>query len=183
VLNIISIHSLRIFRFPVYAVVFCLLVLPHALRAQETNYKSYALLLYNFAKNTTYPSSSKTTYTFGVYGSSPVLLELQKLAKLKKVNNQTIVVKQINTPQEAAQCDLVFLPVNQSSKLRAVSEAIKNKPVLLVAERENYYLKGAAISFVVDDDDILRFDINTKTIKKQGLDVTPNLLQVANDVE
>ncbi len=160
-----------------------MLVLPFQLKAQETNYRSYALLLYNFAKNTTYPSSAKTTYTFGVYGSSGVIQELQKLAKLKKVHNLTIVVKQINTPQEATQCDQVFLPVNKSSAIKAIVEAIKGKPVLLVAERENYYLKGAAISFVVDDDDTLRFDLNTKTLKQQGLDITPSLLQVANDVD
>ncbi|MGL4597465.1 MAG: YfiR family protein [Bacteroidia bacterium] len=181
--NTIAINAVRKLRVPGFVVVLCMLMFPFQVKAQETNYRSYALLLYNFAKNTTYPSSAKTTYTFGVYGASPVLQELQKLAKLKKVHNLTIVVKQVNTPQEAAQCDQIFLPVNKSNQIKAITEATKGKPVLLVAERENYYLKGAAISFVIDDDDILRFDINTKILKQQGLDVTPNLLQVANDVD
>jgi hypothetical protein len=153
------------------------------LRFQEINYKSYTLLLYSFAKHIEWPyEQSKQAFVFGVYGQSPVYNELLEMARTKKVRGLAIKVKKISSPAEAVSCDIIFLPNNKCSEVKAINPLIENQGVLLVCERSGYCLKGGAISFAVDDDGALRFDINTKVCQSQKLKVNSQLIQIADRV-
>ncbi|MCU0436158.1 MAG: YfiR family protein [Bacteroidia bacterium] len=150
---------------------------------QEVNFKSYTLLLHSFAKNIDWPGETgKTTFVYGVYGKSKVYDELLNLARTKKVRNMNIEVRTLNTPAEAAACDIVFVPTSRSSSVKDIATQIKGKPVLMVCERSGYCLKGAAISFNVNEEGTLRFDINTKVCVQQKLVVRAQLLQIADRV-
>lgn len=150
---------------------------------QEINYKSYTLLLHSFAKNIEWPAeASRTSFVYGVYGQSGVYNELITLSKTKRVRNLPIEVRKLTTPAEAVNCDIVFIPAARSSVIKDVNVAIDKRSVLLVCERSGYCLKGGAISFTVDDDGALRFDINTKVCTEKRLRVSPQLLQIADRV-
>jgi hypothetical protein len=150
---------------------------------QEINYKSYTLLLHSFAKNIDWPGETgKTTFVYGVYGKSKVYDELVLLARNKKVRHMNIEVRSLTSPSEAASCDMVFVPSSRSASVKEIAALIKGKPVLLVCERTGFCLKGAAISFNVNDEGTLRFDINTKVCIQQKLVVRAQLLQIADRV-
>jgi hypothetical protein len=163
-----------------------LLVLPQlsaGVSYQEINYKSYSLLLHSFAKNIDWPDEmQRTTFVFGIYGKSKLYDELLLLTRTKKVRHMTVEVRTINTPAEALNCQLVFVPSSRSSAVVNINKVIGNKPVLLVCERTGFCLKGAAISYAIDEQGALRFDINTKTCAQQKLTVRPQLLQMADRV-
>ncbi|MGL5891149.1 MAG: YfiR family protein [Bacteroidia bacterium] len=165
---------------------FVLPVLLHTaagVRYQEVNYKSYTLLLHSFAKNIDWPNETgRATFVYGVYGHSKIYNELVALSRTKKVRNMTIEVRTINTPAEAASCDILFIPAQRSAAVKDINKAIGTKSVLVVCERSGYCLKGGAISFNVDDDGTLRFDINTAVCTQQKLKVRPQLLQIADRV-
>lgn len=153
------------------------------MRFQEINYKSYTLLLYSFAKHIEWPNEiGKQTFVFGVYGQSEVYDELLNMSKTKKVRGMAIKVKKISSPAEAVGCDIVFLPNNKSNEVKTINPLIESKGVLIVCERSGYCLRGGAISFAVDDDGALRFDINTKTCQAQRLKVNSQLIQIADRV-
>jgi hypothetical protein len=163
-----------------------LLVLPQlsaGMRYQEINYKSYSLLLHSFAKNIDWPDEmQRSTFVFGIYGKSKLYDELQMLTRTKKVRHMSIEVRIINTPADAANCQLVFVPSSRSSSVTEINKEIAGKPVLLVCERTNFFQKGAAISYSIDEQGALRFDINTKTCSQHKLSVRPQLLQIADRV-
>lgn len=153
------------------------------MRYQEVNYKSYTLLLHSFAKNIDWPNETgRSTFVYGVYGQSKLYNELQVLSRTKKVRNMNIDVKTINSPAEAVSCDILFVPAQRSAAVKDINKSIEGKPVLVVCERSGYCLKGAAISFSVDDEGTLRFDVNTAVCVSHKLKVRPQLLQIAERV-
>ena len=145
--------------------------------AQDANYKAYTVFLYNFIKYIEWPDQSND-FIIGVVGDSPIKKELFLLAENKKAKGKKIIVRTISTPDEASACNLIYIPSQKSSMLKPINEKVKGKPVLLVTEREGLAKKGAAISFTVDDDDVLKFEINKSVLELQNLKVTTLLVQL-----
>ncbi len=146
--------------------------------SQDADYKAYTLFLYNFMKYIEWPDATGD-FVIGVMGDSPINKELITLSETKKAKGRKIVVKVISTPEEAAGCSMVYIPSFKSSMLKLVFEKTKNKPVLIVGKREGLAKKGAGISFVIDDDDALKFDMNKSVLDSQSLKVANLLVQLA----
>lgn len=145
--------------------------------AQDADYKAYTLFLYNFMKYVEWPDATGD-FVVGVMGESPIKKELETLALTKKVKGKKIVIKTLLTVEDAAGCSMIYVPSAKNSMVKPLAEKTKSKPVLIVAEREGMAKKGAAISFVVDDDDSLKFDINKTVIDAQSLKIANLLIQL-----
>lgn len=170
-------RTLLKFHFAIIALAAMLVSKPAS--AQETNYKSYTLFVYNFMKYIEWPESTTGgDFILGVLGDSPIYKELDALAKSKKVKGRNIVVKKISTVDEARNCHLVYVPPGKSSMLKMLNEQVKDKPVLVVCEREGLAQKGAALSFVTLDDDVLKFDINKTAIEQHSLKIPSSLISL-----
>ncbi|MBI4930983.1 MAG: YfiR family protein [Bacteroidetes bacterium] len=146
--------------------------------SQDADYKAYTLFLYNFMKYIEWPNT-EGDFVIGVVGDSPIKQELTTLSENKKAKGRKIVVKIILTSEDALSCNMVYIPSSKSSMLKSIFEKTKTKPILIVGEREGLAKKGAAISFVVDDDDALKFDLNKSVMESQSLKVANLLLQLA----
>lgn len=143
-------------------------------QAQDVDYKAYSLFVYNFMKYIEWPDI-QGDFVVGVVGDSPVLKELETLAKTKKAKGRTIVIKKISTPDEALGCQLVYVCSSKSSMVKSLNEKIKGKSVLVVGEREGLAKKGAALSFITLDDDVLKFEINKSVLDQNKLKI-PSVL-------
>jgi hypothetical protein len=154
-------------------------------KAQEVNYKSYSIYVYNFIKYIEWPSSSKSSGTFsiGVIGDSPVYKELQQLAASKKANGQTILVKKFASIEEADYCEILYISSSKSNLLKKALEKTANLPTLVVAEREGLARRGAGINFVTLDDDVLKFEVNKKVIEDHSLKIPKILLTLGLSVD
>lgn len=145
--------------------------------AQEVNYKAYSLFVYNFMKYMEWPEeATKDGFTIGVWGDSPIMKELQAMAANKKIKNKPIVIKKLTSVDDVLACQMVYISSAKSNTLKTIKEKVKGKPVLLVGEREGLAAKGAALSFVTQEDDALKFDINKAAIKEQNLKIATALL-------
>lgn len=148
-------------------------------RAQDVDYKAYTLFVYNFMKYVEWPEAqSKGDFVVGVYGDSPIQKELQALAANKKLKGRNIVVKNLSKPEDIAACQLAYIPSSKSSIVKQFKEQLKDKPVLIVGEREGLAKKGAALSFVTMEDDALKFDINKKEIEQRQLKISSQLVNL-----
>ena len=145
--------------------------------SQDKDYKAYTLFLYNFMKYIEWPEEANE-FVIGIAGESPIQKELLALSEVKKIKGKKIVVKIISSAEEASSCSMVYIPSSKSSMLKLIAEKTKGKPVLIVAEREGLAKKGAAISFVVDEDDTLKFDLNKSALESQTLKAANLLIQL-----
>lgn len=145
-------------------------------RAQEVDYKAYSLFVYNFMKYIEWPpEQSKDEFVVGILGDSPIQKELETMAAAKKCKGKTIVIKKLTSVDESTNCQLLYVTSAKSSQLKTLSPLLKNKSMLLVAERDGMAKKGAHISFTTLDDDVLKFEINKKNIEAQNLKVSSAL--------
>jgi hypothetical protein len=159
-----------------------MLFAPALARAQTLNYKLASVFVYNFTKYVEWPANSKGgLFIIGVYGDSPMTVELNKFITSKHVGEQTIIVKVVSSVQEAGECNILFVPLTQSGKIKEISQAIKGKPTLTVTEKSGLIMKGACISIFLDEDDDYKtkFEVNKTTIADNGLQVALDLLQLA----
>ena len=123
-------------------------------------------------------ASTKGDFVLGIFGDSPIYKELQVIAGSKKIKGHSIIVKYILKPEEASGCQMVYITSPKSSVVKTLKEQMKDKPVLLVGEREGLAQKGAALSFVTLDDDALKFDINKKEIEQHQLKISSSLISL-----
>lgn len=152
-------------------------------KAQDIDHKAYTLFIYNFMKYFEWPENqSKGDFVISVMGDSPVYKELQTIASTKKLNGRKIIIKKCNTTEEALNSHLIFIPSSKSSMVKMFKEQAKDKPILIIGEREGLAKKGAGLSFLVTDEDELKFDINIKDIEQHQLKVAGSLIKLGNVV-
>lgn len=146
-------------------------------KAQEIDYKSYSVYVYNFIKYIEWPEASKKgDFVIGIIGDSPVIGELKKLAVSKKANGQTITIKKFSSIAEVSNCQILYISSSKSGTLKEALEKIKNMPTLLVTEREGLARKGAGINFVTMEDETLKFELNKKAIESHNLQIASVLV-------
>jgi hypothetical protein len=146
--------------------------LPFAL-AQNEMFK--ALFMYNFTKNVEWPADMRQgDFIIEVYGDSPVIGELEKVAASKKVGQQNIVVKKVDNAGDIGKCHILYLPTNKSGDFSAVLSKVEGKSVLLVTDKEGLAQKGACINYVLVGGK-LNFVINKGRFQKQGLQMASAL--------
>lgn len=153
-----------------------ILLLSAKVHCQVSPYKVQSLFIYNFTKHIKWPGSSPT-FTIGILGKSEMSTELSTSMKGKQVDGKAIEVKIIASPQDALNCQMVYVPASKSKEIVEVISTIGNKDVLVVTEND-LSDKGAAISFLTVDEK-LRFKINQDVLNKGGMQVSGGLLSLA----
>jgi hypothetical protein len=113
-----------------------------------------------------------------VFGKTKVFDELVK-QNGRQVNG-TVRVTQVDDIAALGTPNIIYLADGKSGALDEVLKAMEGKPVMIIAEREGLYKKGAGFSFVVLENSTLRFDINNTDLEKRQIKVARNLATLAN---
>ena len=114
-----------------------------------------------------------------MFGKSKVFDELLK-QNGKIVNGRVIKAKQVESVAEIGQPNILYIADGKSGALDEVLQATQGKPILVIGEREGLFKKGAGFSFVVLDNNTLRYDINNTELEKRQIKVSKNLTTLAN---
>jgi hypothetical protein len=149
--------------------------------AQTTNYQVHSLFVLNIAKYSEWPVS-ETEFHIVVFGKSKIYDELTKLTVGKTINGHTIKVTQAEDIADIGSANIVFLADGKSGSLDEIVKATDGKSVMVIAEREGLYKKGAGFSFMLTETNTLRYDINNGALAKRNIKVSKNLSTLANSV-
>jgi len=150
-------------------------------QAQTTNYQVYSLFVMNIAKYSAWPSAG-SEFNIIVLGKSKVFDELNKQAAGKSINGSALKVSQVDVLTNVDNVNIIYLSDGKSSMLDEVLKLTQGKPVMIVAEREGLFKKGAGFSFVLMDNNTLRFDINNTDLEKRQIKISRNLSSLANSI-
>ncbi len=143
------------------------------IQAQNEMFK--ALFMYNFTKNVEWPTDMRQgDFVIAVYGDSPVIGELQKVAASKKVGQQNIVIKKVDNAGAIDKCHILYLPTDKSGDFNTVLSKVDGKPILLVTDKDGLAQQGACINYVTVGGK-LNFEINKSRFQKQGLQMSSSL--------
>lgn len=164
-----------------YFIAFLFFGLMNAAVAQTTNYQVHSLFVVNIAKYSTWPETS-TEFRITVFGKSKIYDELVKNTSGKNINGLTVKVDVVENVSEIQSPHIVFIADGKSGSMNDVVKATDGKSVLIIAEREGLYKKGASFSFVLMDNNTLRYDINNNELEKRHIRISKNLASLANTV-
>lgn len=149
--------------------------------AQTTNYQVHSLFVLNIAKYSEWPTA-EAEFSIVVFGKSKIYDELMKLTSGKNINGHTIKVTQAENIAEIGNANIVYLADGKSGSLDEILKATDGKSIMVIAEREGLYKKGAGFSFMLTENNTLRYDINNGVLAKRNIKVSKNLANLANSV-
>jgi hypothetical protein len=165
----------------IYLTLFLCLGVFHFTQAQTTNYQVHALFLLNIAKYSTWPATA-SEFHIVVFGKSKIYDELIKHTAGKNINGLPIRITQTENINEITNAQLIFLADGKSNNLTDLVKTTEGKPTMIIAEREGLFKKGAGFSFVLLENNTLRYDINNAELEKRNIKVSKNLTGLANSV-
>ncbi len=135
------------------------------------------LFIYNFTKHVDWPENGLPVLYVGVVNEPLLTEKLKQVLRNKKVKNKSYEVTAVLTPEEAQQCQLVFLPAQQGYRLKEFVSWFSGQQVLIVTEGKGMTARGAAIS-LIENDNRLSFEVNESALIRAKLNVTNELLQL-----
>jgi hypothetical protein len=154
---------------------------PFAVKAQTTNYQVHSLFVMNIAKYSTWPAASGEFHIV-VFGKSKVYEELTKQSGGKTIGGMSVKVVQIDDVADLTDAQIVFIADGKSSALDDIVKATNGKSVMIIAEREGLYKKGAGFSFVIMDNNTMRYDINNTDLEKRQIKISKALSALAKTI-
>jgi hypothetical protein len=142
-----------------------------------------AAFLYRFLSFVEFPDDAEDArepIVIGVHGDESVLDALAPARELS-VRGRALVVRRCDDPADLSACHLVFLADGAKSRTQEALEAVRGRGVLTVGESESFLDLGGIIAFKVRSERI-RFDVNLRAARREGLALSSQLLEVADEV-
>lgn len=169
------------------AVALLALCSPRPGQAQNASeYQVKAAYLYNFVKLAAWPKQGAADDSeplwIGVFGGDDEFLEvLTKTVEGKSVANHTIHAKRVNAEDGVKSCRAVFVRASAGRK-RSQEAIAAGVPVgvLLIGEDDNFLQQGGMINLFLQSGKI-RFAVNRDALDQAGIQVSPELLRLAQE--
>jgi hypothetical protein len=138
-----------------------------------------AVFLYNFTKYIGWTTlDTAKTFTIGVFGVDEILVPLRMMAQERLESGQTINVLKVTDPAEIDDCEILFVPVHNSTAFHDLRPGLTSTNILFVGESLGFATSDGAINFVKRDGKI-KLEINRQALKDANLTASSQLLKLA----
>ena len=165
---------------------FLVIQAPSTVRAQGMVYQIQAQLIDRFTQLIEWPASSNVAdvsapFVIGVIGNSDILQSLKELASSqKKIKGKRVEVIEIANLSEIDDCQILYISRSEKSRLSAILNRAKGKPVLTIGDTRGYAKDGVMINFAAGE--TMRFSINTASADESGLRFSEQLISLGDKV-
>lgn len=148
-----------------------------------------AVYLHKFVKYVSWPEEPPSeAFLVGVVGEDTLVDPLQGIAAIESAENlPMVVIPFAQVPEEGsseweelARCQILFLDVDPD-QLDGILALLGDRPVLTVADREDFAARGVGINFFVAEGR-LRFEVNRDAVERAGITISSQLLNLAEVV-
>ncbi|MBN2486853.1 MAG: YfiR family protein [Bacteroidales bacterium] len=149
--------------------------------AQDDKFK--ALFMYNFTKYLEWPTQMQQgNFVIGVYGSSPVIAELNIIAGKRGIGRQKLEIRKINELAELTGCHIVYVPEARTDKLSQINKVCKNHGIVLISDGPGLAKSYAGLNYIKVNGK-LNFEINRQHIENEGIKVNTALFSLGIQVD
>lgn len=139
-----------------------------------------AELLLNIARFVEWPGA-RDQLTFAVLGDDELAAVVASTLSTKSLPGRKVYVRCIRRPEDARDCQVLFIAPSEASRIPQVVQALEGHSVLTVADTPGFTLAGGMVDFVQDNDRV-RFEINLGTAERARLKISAKLLALARIV-
>jgi hypothetical protein len=170
---------------PLSVLIVGLLLLAGDASAALSEHRLKAVFLFNFSRFVEWPPSAfpapDAPFVIGVFGRDPFGSDLDDVARGETVNGRRLLVRRVQTTQDAAGCQILFIPESERANLDEILAALTRSNTLTVSDLDGAAQRGAMIRLVTDHDKI-RMRINVESARAAGLTISSKLLRAAEIV-
>jgi len=169
------------------AAVLWLLFAASSVFAQEkpSEYQVKAAYLYNFGRFVEWPAKVTTattgSFTICILGDDPFGQALDATLAGEMRGNQKVAARRISNPQEAVDCQILFISSSEAKRLNKIIEALGSSAVLTVSDIPQFSQRRGMIQLVSEGNRI-RFEVNLTATQRAGITLSSELLKVATAV-
>ena len=153
--------------------------------AALSEHRVKAVFLFNFSKFVEWPPSAfaaaDAPFVIGVFGRDPFGSDLDDVARGETVNGRPLLVRRVQTAQDAAACQILFIPESERANLDEILAALTRSSTLTVSDLDGAAQHGAMIRLITDRDKI-RLRIDVESARAAGLTISSKLLRSAEIV-
>ena len=110
------------------------------------------------------------------FGSS-----LRELIAGERLGTRPLVVREVDSSQDLATCQLLFVPGQSTRDRRGLLDRARKLPILTVGETPTFIDEGGIVALHMVNGRV-RFDINVEAANQAGLRLSSQLLQLALSV-
>lgn len=155
----------------------------HAEDKQLSEQQLKSAIVYNIARYVTWPASALNngqSLTVGIFGQGRNVSEWGGLQG-KTVHGRKITVRRFTDLDELVNCQLVFIESSERKNVLRILAALKGYSVLTISEIEGFSHYGGMIALRLVNNR-MTFEINLKSARASGLDISSNLLKLSTEV-
>lgn len=145
-----------------------------------SEYELKAAFIYNFASFADWPPQAAPGMSVCVIGKDPFGRALDALEG-KVVKGQGLTVRRIKTIAEVQTCRVLFISASEEKNLPRLLAAVKNLPVLTVADIDDAAYQGVMIGIFIEKQRIT-FEINASAARHASIALSSRLLSLARNV-
>ena len=144
----------------------------------ETTLK--ALFIYNFTKHIEWPESKSSASKFSIviYGRSGITEKLSALLKNRKIRDKAIEIIESTNKEIVAKASIVFIPQGKIGKVIELENSLESKGILYISEETKMPVKGSCINLTLKNDK-MKFELNESSLKREGLKVSNQLIELS----
>lgn len=139
-----------------------------------------AAFVYRFAQYTQWPPPPLREFTYCVAGMDGDA-EVWRQMSARPMAAATVQMQRIDSPRQAAQCQLLVLGFSDRAELRRWLGALADGPVLVIGNSPEAFRAGATIGLVLEPNG-LTFRVNNTEAKRRGLILSSQMLKLAREV-
>lgn len=139
-----------------------------------------SLFIYNFTKHIEWPGSRLVTTRFniGVYGSPELTEKILKVTKGRTVFDKMIDVKNVTDSTDFGGLHILYVVRTNTLKIEKIVQQYGESGLLIITEEKGMLEKGVGINMIQKHDN-LRFELNEEALRKAGLKVSNQLINLA----
>ncbi len=152
--------------------------------ATRNPYRVKAAFLRNFAHYVDWPYDAfpdrNAAWCVGVLGPDPFGDVLDATLEGRREQGRSFEVFRAYRAEELPACQIVFIAYRDASKRRAVLAALRNKPVLTIADAPQFLQEGGVIRFQVGER--VRMSVNLDQARAASLKIQTKMLEVSSEI-
>lgn len=150
-------------------------------KAQINPTELKAVFLFNFAQFVEWPAAAFETadspLVVGVLGADPFGKVLDDVLRNERARNRRLALERYKHLSDIERCHILYVSRSEQAHMDEILEAVRGKPVLTVAETDDFAREGGMIQLITDRK--VRLRINLKAAKAAGLNISAKMLQLA----
>jgi hypothetical protein len=147
----------------------------------QHEYELKAGVLYHIIQYVEWPEAARSNQPpviqIGLLGQIPFAEALEVLNG-KMLQGRKLVVKQLATAEEAANCQVVFIGASEKPRVGEIIGELKARPVLTVGEVEGFAERGGMVNLLAGPNRIV-MEINRQVASQARLGISSRLLEHA----